>query len=400
MPTTCKKAFVYIGCAVRFLFILGFYLLVTGVIRLRFEEQPAYWPLELFVAYFFLYSTARMATFGDRALRERIEAWNAESITHRGMLACLIRDPETRIELIMALLVLFAFPIDFGICSIGVLFRGVPYYLLRRLLIVLCSLPLLLLGYYFGRRSAILHIASLAPRERGAGKGFLRQLLIYIAIGWFYTFSAQSLVAVLGVAATAVGIFVAFPLLAAWIGLAALVVFLIKNIRVLRARRRFSKNLHRVCRQKHYRLHGPHHLYRSFFRPVEGPHFSLEIGKEVYDCRVYSTRGRMKQISVDSDGYVTATPVVATPVTAFTLRRGIVQLFTLPYSVRSPYSFDSKYRKILIITPAVHRWFVKDEHGTRNADIGTYAFGYKLYNAESFLGLLDREALSADYARK
>ena len=42
MPTTCKKAFVYIGCAVRFLFILGFYLLVTGVIRLRFEEQPAY----------------------------------------------------------------------------------------------------------------------------------------------------------------------------------------------------------------------------------------------------------------------------------------------------------------------------------------------------------------------
>ena len=106
----------------------------------------------------------------------------------------------------------------------------------------------------------------------------------------------------------------------------------------------------------------------------------------------------MKHISVDDDGYVTATPFVA--MTAFALRRALMQSFMLPYSVRTPYSFESKYRKILIITPAVHRWFIKDEHGTRNADIGTFAFGYKIYNAETFLGLLERDALGTDYVRK
>ena len=54
MPNTYKRVFCYIGCAARILFILGFYLFVTWMIRIRFEEQPGYWPLELFVAYFFL----------------------------------------------------------------------------------------------------------------------------------------------------------------------------------------------------------------------------------------------------------------------------------------------------------------------------------------------------------
>ena len=395
MNDKCKKTLIYIGCAARILFILGYYFLITWALRLEFENPYAYWPVELFVSYFFLYSTARTATFGDRALCARIGESELGSSTHRRLIVFLFGDAETRIELIAMAVVLFAFPIDFGICSIGVLLRGVPYYLVRRLLVLLCSLPLVLLAYYFGRRSAIDHMASLTPREACEGKGFLRQILLYIALGFFYILSARTLLAMLGVAATLLALFV---LVAGWLGAAVLAVFLLKNTRVLRARRRLCKRLRRICRQKKYRLRGPHRLYRSFFFPSEGPHFSVEIGKEIYDCRVYSTRGYMKHISVDDDGYVTATPFVA--MTAFALRRALMQSFMLPYSVRTPYSFESKYRKILIITPAVHRWFIKDEHGTRNADIGTNAFGYKLYNAETFLGLLDRDALGDDYMRK
>ena len=392
------KALVYLGCGARFLFILAYYMLITGVIRIRFEDQPGYWPLELFVAFFFLYSTARMATFGDHSLRGRMEAVDLRDASHRTMLSFLGSDIETRIELIVMIVVLFVFPIDFGICSLGVLLGGIPYYLLRRAVVVLCALPPVLLAYYFGRRSAIDHLSSLAPRERGEGKGFFRQVLLYIALGFFYVLSTQTIVAMLGVAATTIGVFLAVPLFAFWLFIAASILFFFKSIRVLRARRRLSKRLRRICREKRYRLHGPHRLYRSFFRLCEGPHFTVEIGREVYDCRVYSTGGRMKQVSVDSDGYVTATPVRGAA--SITRWGSFVQLFTLPYSVRTPYSFESKYRKILIITPSVLRWFVSDEHGTRNADVGTNAFGYKLYNAETFLGLLDRDALGDDYMRK
>ena len=393
-----KKALVYIGCGARFLFILAYYMLITGVIRIRFEDQPGYWPLELFVAFFFLYSTARMATFGDHSLRGRMEAVDLRDASHRAMLSFLGGDIETRIELIVMIVVLFVFPIDFGICSLGVLLGGIPYYLLRRAVVVLCALPPVLLAYYFGRRSAIDHLSSLAPRERGEGKVFFRQVLLYIALGFFYVLSTQTIVAMLGVAATTIGVFLAVPLFAFWLFIAASILFFFKSIRVLRARRRLSKRLRRICREKRYRLHGPHRLYRSFFRLCEGPHFTVEIGREVYDCRVYSTGGRMKQVSVDSDGYVTATPVRGAA--SITRWGSFVQLFTLPYSVRTPYSFESKYRKILIITPSVLRWFVSDEHGTRNADVGANAFGYKLYNAETFLGLLDRDALGDDYMRK
>ena len=393
-----KRALAYVGCAFRIVFILAYYLLITGVIRLRFEDQPEYWPLELFAAYFFLYSTARMATFGDRALRERMGDVDLRDASHRTLLAFLFADIETRIELIAIAVILFVFPIDFGICSLGILLGGVPYYLLRRLLVLACTLPFLLLAYYFGRRSALDHLSSLTPREREEGKGFLRRVLLYIALGLFYTVSTQTLVAMLGVAATAIGVFLAVPLFAFWMLLVGAVIFFFKNIRVLRARRRLAKRLRRICRDNKYHLHGPHRLYLSFFRPLPGPHFTVEIGREVYDCRVYSTRGYNKTVSVDEDGYVTATPFVA--MTAFALRRALVQTFTLPYSVRTPYSFESRYRKILIITPAVHRWFVTDERGTRNADVGTNAFGYKLYNAETFLGLLDRDALGDDYMRK
>ena len=167
-----KKALVYIGCGARFLFILAYYMLITGVIRIRFEDQPGYWPLELFVAFFFLYSTARMATFGDHSLRGRMEAVDLRDASHRAMLSFLGGDIETRIELIVMIVVLFVFPIDFGICSLGVLLGGIPYYLLRRAVVVLCALPPVLLAYYFGRRSAIDHLSSLAPRERGEGKVF------------------------------------------------------------------------------------------------------------------------------------------------------------------------------------------------------------------------------------
>ena len=398
MTAKYKKAFVYIGCAARMLFILGYYLLITGVIRIRFEDQSGSWALELFTSYFFLYSTARMATFGNRAFRAQMSEVDLREASHRTLLSLLWRDAETRIELVTVFSILFVFPIDFGICSLGVLMQGIPYYLLRRLVVVLSALPLILLAYYFGRRSAIDHLSTLAPRERGEGKGFLRQMLFYIALGLFYILSTQTISAALGVVATAVGVFLFVPFFAVWLGIATFFLFFLKNALVLRARRRLAKNLRRICRQNKYRLHGPHRLFRSFFRPSEGPHFTVEIGREVYDCRVYSTRGYMKTISVDSDGYVTATPFVA--MTAFTLRRALVQTFTLPYSIRTPYSFESEFRKILIITPAVHRWFVGDERGTRNADIGTYAFGYKLYNAETFLGLLDRGALDDDYKRR
>ena len=73
-------------------------------------------------------------------------------------------------------------------------------------------------------------------------------------------------------------------------------------------------------------------------------------------------------------------------------------MFTPIHSVVTPYAFESSNRKIVIITPRVFRWYLQEG---KSAEVfpGARAWGYKLYNTETFTGLLDRDALGEDYKR-
>lgn len=382
-----KTIMTYFGCATRALLLAAFYLAVTLVICLHYGQRD-WWYVELPIATLFLYSTARTATFGDRELRSRLDG--KEVATHRGTLAFLLRDTEGRIELVTLLLTVLLLPIDFGICSIGGLFfRSVPYYALRRLLMLATALPFILPAWYLGRRSALIRLAAMPHYERLERRALLPHLLSYLGAAALYFIGAYTLM----VAMSGVRLTVKFALMAPLIALAFFALWLalhsVQYIRVFRARRRLYRRVRGIAKRNGYTVTRQKGLYRSVLLQQTEPHFSVTAGEHTYDCRVLSSVRKAQNFFFAADGILTASPAA---------HGGLLALFSLPFSVRTPYAFESEHRKVLIVTPAVWHWYIS-EGTSREVDIGAWVFGYKLYNASSFLRILEREGLDEDFSK-
>ena len=396
--------------------------------------------MECFMSFFIFYSTARISTIGDHTLRDRFfereegpPREGAESIRF------LLNDEATRVELPLLILILFLLPIDFGVMAIGrVLFSGVSFYLLRRLLITLISLPILLCAYFLGRCTAFSHWRSLPRYERWENRSFLQQFLAYLGFVSLYLLMSWLLPVTLSGWLGIFAMLLIFPVL----GLLALVFWVatvgLRYLRVCRVRRRLMRRVSAACKKNGYTLEGPTSLYKNILSPDGEITFSVRVSDgEVYDCLVYSTLSRWRYLFFEEDGMVTSSGAP---------RRGIGGLFTPAYSVRSYYAFESENRKVVIVTPAVKKWFLRDSGtgseflgygadiynaknsgaalpigragsgwvfapvnadmpryqsgGTKEIFPGDTGWGYKFYNAETFCGLLERGALGLDYGRR
>ena len=389
MTNRQKNLLIKFSCAGRALLFSVFYLCITLVICLAYGQRD-FWYMELPVSTLLLYSLSRAAGFGDRILRKQLDGVALH--THTGTLAFLAKDSGSRIELIVLLLTVFLVPVDFGICSIGGLFfRNIQPYLLRRLVMLALALPFLLLSWYFGRRAAIIRLAVMPRYERESPRGFLPQILSYIGIGVLYVVGAYTFLLTLG------GVFITlrFALMAPLLTLILIGVWMLlygmQYVRVFRARYRLYHRLCRIARRNGYTVTRRRGLYRSVLFPQTSPHFSVKVGEQIYDCRVCSSIHKAQNFFFDADGVLTSSP--AGP------RRGLLGLFAPPFSVRTPYAFTSENRKVLIVTPAVWRWYIS-EGTSHEVDIGSWVFDYKLYNAGSFLGILERGAIDEDFKRK
>ena len=407
---------VRLGVVVRTLLITGYTLLFSLLMHLFFKQ---YWYIELFITTLFLSSMARVATLGDGSIRRAVIGMHgAHPKKHREMLSYLRHHSFSLLELATLLTVLFLLPIDFGVCAASTLFAGVPFYLLRRLLTSLVALPVATLACYIGRRSALFHLYTQKENRTDAGAAILH-LASYLGYAALYLAGAYMAAQVI---VTFAGFLALFIMLPALLGAALLVlgfIFLRRVVRVIRARRRLIHRMTAICKTHGYTCTPPRALYRSIFFGFEGFHFSLTVGKDIYDCRIYSDIRRSQNLFFYDDGYVTSVsapkggllalmvPVRAANGVAIRSGAGIAAalsgedvpaLFSALYTVRKPYSFESENRKVLIVTPAVNRWYIAG-NGLKQIDVGAWAYGYKIYNADTFLGLLEREAIADDFKK-
>ena len=384
-----RNLLIDLGRATRAFAIALFYIGISLVICLYYGQRDL-WYMEMPITVLLLYSLTRTATFGDRRLRKRLDGVRFN--THKGTLAFLWRDKGSRIELATLLVTVLLIPIDFGICSLGGLFlRGVPFYPLRRLLTLGLAVPFLLPAWYFGRRSALIRLAATPRYERIVPRAFLPQLLNYAGVAALYIVGTYTVLISAGSLVLTARFAVMAPALAVFLLAVWTLLYGMQYTRVFRARRRLYRRVRRIVKRQGGSVTRGRGLYRSVLLPQETPHFSVKVGEQTYDCRICSSIHKSQNLIFDADGTLTSTP--AGPY------RVLLGLFSPPFSVRSPYAFASENRKVLIVTPAVWRWYV-NEGTSREVDIGEWVFDYKIYNAASFLGVLERGGLEAEFSKK
>lgn len=349
--------------------------------------------VELFISFFLFYSTARLSTIGDYRFMDRFFGREG-GLTRKGgeSFRYLLADESTRRELVAILIPALILPFDFGLFAMGrFLFGGVKNYLLRRLLILAITLPFLLFSYFWGRLTAMIYFRTLSANERTSPPVFLGQVIHYFLFAALYLVGSYAVKRVVAGAAQLLVLFAVFPLL---LLLVAAVWLFGKGMGVFRAygaRRRLLRSLRRICKERGYILHETGNFYREILFPREEVAFSVTLREgETYDCTVYSTLSKWRDLFFGADGYVEATTAP---------RRGPAALFTPFYSVRTPYAFKSENRKVVIVTPAVKHWYFREGRSTE-VHPGVYGWGYKFYNADVFLGLLERDALNIDFDHK
>ena len=240
---------------------------------------------------------------------------------------------------------------------------------------------------------------------------FLWSLAEYVGVSGVYLLGAYITPAVLSMLGGIALMLLSVPaIFVAWLAVSVLRL-LLDCLRVLRARRRLYRRLRAISRERGYTLTKPHALYRSILFPRAEVNFTVKVAEdEVYDCLVVSTLRKRRFLFFNADGIMTAVapprrgtvalpPIASRMIYSYYVSAELFALLPNPPAVSEPYAFTSENRKMVIVTPAVWRWYL-EEGSTRQIEPGAGAWGYKFYNAETVLGLLDRGSLGRDWNRR
>ncbi len=411
-----RKAFLYFLRGARTVFPFLFFLAVSYFLSFLVKFSTGDSPLgagiaEALFSSLLLYSTTRLATIGDPELSCRFLR-AGEELPGRGVESAVffLRDRATCVELAVMLSLALVLPLNFGIFFPGTyLFADIDFYLLQRLLTLLASLPLYLVSYMFGKMEAVEYWRHNRKKEKRLP--LLRGILGYISVTAVYLAGAYAAPGVLAMAGGVALLLFTFPaFVIVWL-LLSLLRFFLAYLRVARARHRLYRRLLATCAKKGCNLTRPFALYRTILFPRRDViNFTVKSPEgATYDCHVFSTLRKRRVLFFGTDGTVTAVsparrgtvgtqPMPRTSLYSYYVSAELFSLVPTPPPVSAPYAFASENRKVIIVTPAVWRWYI-NEGNSREIQPGASAWGYKFYNATDFLALLERDALDRDWKR-
>ncbi len=176
----------------------------------------------------------------------------------------------------------------------------------------------------------------------------------------------------------------------------------------LSKRRKFYKNLKKLCEENGFELRELNHPYLSVFRETDGYTFSLYAHGQTYYARVISCINRGNYMIFDTKGMFKRVKLFRIPFPRLgTPQQGVArgrfvqgidrgtgddrELFRVSSEV--DYTFEAPGKKLLILNPPAK--FVKISHQglAKDADNGDHVGEYTIYSSASFLRTLDRNAI-------
>ena len=355
----------------------------------------------LFLALLYLFSTERLILMYDRDWKEL--CLSHEKGNPREQICFLLRNSHFAIDLAFLSAL-------WGItCVVYALSGGVRSFGIRELLILLLQslTPILFAAILLAVRAdtyRAFHILRKKKTSNRYGKKHfsvrfprIAFVLLFVRNAILFVLGAIVLPIVASMVVGLVGIALRLPI---YIYIVLATIFLLavgaSYLRALLKRRSFMKRLERVCSANRYELFDVNRVYRSLFRSSPAANFSLQRGRERYDCKLISGRRRTVQIAFSENGkaaYVRSLRI------GMGGRAGGGRVVRMPRTellrVETPfdYSFPSEGRKILIVNPVPGSIVFQFEGTKRNVDVGEKIGEYFVYNASGFLNAAERGCL-------
>ena len=158
--------------------------------------------------------------------------------------------------------------------------------------------------------------------------------------------------------------------------------FLYKHISAISKRRKFIKNLVRVCDEYHCSLSPIRRPYASLFRLKSGYDFDFERNGRRYACKMLYSKNKLRPMTFFENGVGAHEKIITVKKTEL-------------FRIRSwfEYSFESDGKKLLIINPIPKKLMISDHGRVAIIDNGDSIDGYKIYSASALVNAIDRNTL-------
>ncbi len=224
-------------------------------------------------------------------------------------------------------------------------------------------------------------------RRESHKKHFLLQLLgvalIYVIGGFCLYFMTGTLV-------SAWRILVALGSLRWWMPLFLVLSFvggfwLFFLLRAIRIRRRFLKNLRKLCAEYGFAVEKGKHCVSSLFHYRHGANFRLHANGKTYDCKLFGAMRRHWDMYFHENGTLKVRR-------AFRFRRVEFFCFTSEYD----FGFESEHTRICIVAPVPNAISAGNERWNRPIDTGTKVGDYRIFSSTGFLNALRRDCVEKD----
>ena len=153
----------------------------------------------------------------------------------------------------------------------------------------------------------------------------------------------------------------------------------------MRIRRRFIKNLKKLCADYGFKMERMKHPYLSLFHYRSGANFKLHANGRTYECKFFGAMRRHWDLYFHEDGTLKTRRAVR-------LRR--VELFC--YTSTYDFDFESEHVKICIVAPVPNTISAGNERWHRPIDTGTKVGEYRIFSSTGFLNALRRDCVEKD----
>lgn len=387
--------------------------------------------------FFVFFSVARIFAENDDEGNARLSALGVHGFLHRACVLC--RTPFFWIDAGFVLGTFFILPAAAGFYHVHVvLFSGFSP-LVARLLLYALGLPLLFALMLFARLSAWQKHEDDAPvfaqpqgREKtgpdmmmdtvargqwaahsmgmgttavndsvetisAEGRAWLRReehkkhfILQLLGVFFIYLIGGFCLYLMVGTLWSAWAVLVKLGTLRWWLPL-----FLVLGViggfwafvilRAIRIRRRFLKNLRKLCAEYGFTVEWKKRCISSLFHYRHGANFRLHANGKTYDCKFFGSLRRHWELYFHESGTLKTRR-------AFRFRRVEFFCFTSEYD----FNFESEHEKICIVAPVPNTISAGNEHWNRPIDTGTKVGEYRIFSSTGFLGALRRDCVERD----
>jgi len=156
-------------------------------------------------------------------------------------------------------------------------------------------------------------------------------------------------------------------------------------LRALRVRRKFVKNLTRLCVEYGFELEWVKHPYLSLFHYRHGANFRLRANGKTYDGKFFGAMRRHWDMYFHENGTLKTRR-------AFRFRRVEFFCFTSEYD----FHFESEHEKICIVAPVPNTISAGNERWNRPIDTGAKVGEYRIFSSTGFLNALRRDCVEKD----